>query len=178
MPEARVPTYFSRDGFGKKDFDRFAYFVSKADNKVLVVKPRHEEIALDGEVRVAKHEETGKRLVGLKIIFSNGMIQFEYEPKKADGTTVDEKQKKINMMQINYLRDVIKREDTGQEKDRQIKEVKKPAKIYSESEVADIEKKHAEEIAALKKQNEPAPDEAPSNDQDDGAEGSLEDVLS
>lgn len=130
------PGVINNDKFGSKDFTKFAYFVSKAKNHTVIVKPQLEEIMANGEVKISR-DENGKEMMRVVVEFHNGMIKFEYEPMGFDGE-VDVAMKEMNRIKIEYLRRIVLKEMELSEKSKSIKEVKKPIKLYTEEEVKNL----------------------------------------
>jgi hypothetical protein len=117
------PGIVARDRFGNKDFIKYAYFISKAANHTVIIRPQLEEIMANGEIRVSK-DENGKPIERLYVEFHNGMKRFE--------------KSKENEVFINYLRGIIQNEKDLPENKKSIKEVIKPARLYTEEEVKNL----------------------------------------
>jgi len=103
------------------DFDKYAYFKSKAKNYCVIVKERVEEITASGDKRVAKDDE-GKQMVGLKIEFKNHQKRLE--------------RTKENAGIIKFLEDKCKVEKKGVGKGkRSIEQEFKPVRMIPETEI-------------------------------------------
>ena len=127
---------FITDGM---DFERYAYFSSKAKNFSIIYKARVEELLSTGEKRVAK-DDNGKEMVGERIEFHNGIKRLE--------------KTKENEAKIKFLRDKCEKEKTMPLRSQQLKEIIKPERVYTESETMEMLKKKDEEIKKLKEEKE------------------------
>jgi len=105
------------------DFDKYAYFKSKAKNYCVIVKERVEEITASGDKRVSK-DDNGKEMVGLRIEFHNHQKRIE-RTKENEGI-------------IKFLENKCKEEKTLQKEKRQITQVFKPIKMIPETEIKGI----------------------------------------
>lgn len=118
-----------------KNYEKYAYFVSKARNYSVIFKPCVEEVLADGSRRIAKDDD-GKEMVGLR-------IEFDNYGKRIEKT-------KENMPMIEFLRAKCKGEDVEDPKRQQIKEKHKPIKMVKEDEMNAKLAEKDEEIKKLK----------------------------
>lgn len=131
------------------DFDKFAYFHSKAKNYSIIFIPRVEETLSTGERRIAKcdddsheHYKKGELMSGVRIEFHNGMKRLE--------------KTKENEKMIAFLREKCEEEKMVPLKRQQLKEIEKPIKRIPENEVnAMLADKDAEIERLKKKAGEP-----------------------
>lgn len=119
----------------EKDYEKYAYFVSKAKNYSVIFKPMVEEVLADGSRRIAK-DEKGKEMVGLRIEFDNRMKRIEKTEE--------------NMPMIEFLRKKCEGEAGEDPKRQQIKEEHKPIKMVKEEEMKVKLAEKDEEIKKLK----------------------------
>ena len=110
----------------KKDYKKYAYFVSRAKNFAISIKPDKKKI-IDGEVVFEP---------GLRLEFNNGMLRIE---KTEDNEVVIEK-----------LREKLKNESVVDPKRRLFYEELEPETMLPESKVKEVLEKKNEEIAKLK----------------------------
>jgi hypothetical protein len=110
----------------KKDYKKYAYFVSRAKNFAISIKPDKKKI-IDGEVVFEP---------GLRLEFNNGMLRIE---KTEDNEAVIEK-----------LREKLKNESVVDPKRRLFYEELEPETMLPESKVKEVLEKKNEEIAKLK----------------------------
>ena len=148
----------NQEAHADKDFEKYAYFVSKAKNYSVIMEPRVEDLLSTGERRVAR-DENGKEMAGLRIEFHNGM-------KRVEKTKENEKL-------IAFLREKCEKEKLQPDKDRQLVEVLRPEKVYKETEVKDLISEKDKEIERLKKmagEGEDKADEAEDSEEADEEE--------
>lgn len=131
------PGIVNNDKFGNKDFEKYAYFVSKASNHTVIIKPQLEEIMANGEVKVSR-DEKGKEMLRVMAQFNNGMLRIEYAPVNEFTKKADIAKAKMNKLKIDYLRMLIQKELELSENKKSIKEVKKAPRLYTEEEVANL----------------------------------------
>jgi len=115
-----------------KDYDKFAYFVSRAINYSVIFRPKVQELLATGEWRTAKDDD-GNLMEGYRIEFHNGKLAYE--------------KNELNKSLIEFLRLKIFAERDLPEKRKVIKEETKPIKKIPEDEV---QKMLAEQEAELK----------------------------
>jgi hypothetical protein len=127
-----------------RDYDKYAYFQSKARNYGVVYEPRVEEITASGDRRVAKDDD-GKQMTGIRIEFHNFQKRIERTPE--------------NKKMIEWLEARCKKELTMPLRFQQISQIFKPEKIYKQAEVDEMMDDKDAEIARLKA--EMGKDEAP-----------------
>jgi hypothetical protein len=97
-----------------KDYEKYAYFYSRAKNYGIVMKAEHKR-TVDGEV---------VRDVGIRIEFHNGMLKLEKTKENAE--------------MIKYLRKKIEEEKGVSLYKKSFVEEFKPEKTYTESEVKEL----------------------------------------
>jgi len=113
-----------------KDFSKYAYFVSKAKNFAIVIRPDKKKV-VDGEVQF---------LPGLRMEFNNGMLAVE-------------KTKENNEI-INILRGKIGEYSSIDPKRRPFFEEQPPKEMVPLEKVNEIYSEQNKEIERLKAENE------------------------
>lgn len=126
-----------------KDFDKYAYFESKAKNYGIIYEPRLEEVMASGDKRVAKDDD-GKKMEGIRIEFHNHLKRFD--------------RTKENEKIIKWLEKKCEEELKMPLRSQQLKQIFKPVKMIPETEVKAKFDEQDAEIARLKKElgKEPA----------------------
>jgi hypothetical protein len=114
----------------EKNYEQYAYFVSRAKNFAISIKPDRKKI-VDGEVVFEP---------GLRLEFNNGMLRVE--------------KNKENEVIIEKLREKLKQESVIDPKRRLFYEESEPENMLPESKVKEALNKKNEEIARLKKELE------------------------
>lgn len=113
-----------------KDYKKYAYFISRAKNFAISIKPDRKKI-VDGEVVFES---------GLRLEFNNGMLRLE---KNDENNSIIEK-----------LREKIKDESVLDPKRRTFYEELEPEIMLPESKVKEVLNEKNEEIAELKRKLE------------------------
>lgn len=113
-----------------KDYKKYAYFISRAKNFAISIKPDRKKI-VDGEVVFES---------GLRLEFNNGMLRLE---KNDENNSIIEK-----------LRKKIKDESVLDPKRRTFYEELEPEIMLPESKVKEVLNEKNEEIAELKRKLE------------------------
>ncbi len=113
-----------------KDYKKYAYFISRAKNFAISIKPDRKKI-IDGEVVFEP---------GLRLEFNNGMLRIE---KNEENNSIIEK-----------LREKIKVESVLDPKRRTFYEELEPEIMLPESKVKEVLNEKNEEIAELKRKLE------------------------
>lgn len=113
-----------------KDYKKYAYFISRAKNFAISIKPDRKKI-VDGEVVFES---------GLRLEFNNGMLRLE---KNDENNSIIEK-----------LREKIKDESVLDPKRRTFYEELEPEIMLPESKVKEVLNEKNEEIAELKRRLE------------------------
>ncbi len=130
----------NKDG---RDYDKYVYFASKAQNYTLLWKPRVEEKLATGERRVAK-DEKGNEMGGFRIEFTNRMLRLEKSK---------ENEKKIEFIrarcEADKWFDYPKKTSLMPESRRMLKEVTKPIVKIPEDEVKKMMSGKDEKIKEL-----------------------------
>ena len=120
-----------------KDFEKYAYFESKAKNYGIIYEPRLEEPMASGEKRVATDDD-GKKMEGIRVEFHNHFKRYERK-KKNEGI-------------IKWLEAKCKEELNMPLRFQQIKQIFKPVKMIPETEIkAQLDEKD-KEIENLRKE--------------------------
>jgi len=119
-----------------RDYEKFAYFASRASNCSIIYKPRVEQILASGEKVVAR-DEKGKEMVGHRIEFHNHNLMYE--------------KNELNAPLIQFLRGWIAEEDLLPKNKKLFIEITKPTKQFSEAEVDKMIGEKDAEIVRLKK---------------------------
>ncbi|HNV62180.1 MAG TPA: hypothetical protein PKN54_04445 [Candidatus Cloacimonas acidaminovorans] len=114
----------------EKNYEQYAYFVSRAKNFAISIKPDRKKI-IDGEVVFEP---------GLRLEFNNGMLRIE--------------KNKENEPIIEKLRNKIKEESVLDPKRRLFYEEIEPETMLPESKVKEVLENKNQEIARLKKELE------------------------
>lgn len=113
----------------EKDFDKYAYFVSRASNFAIVIRPDKKRV-VDGEVIFD---------AGLRLEFDNKMLAIE---KTKDNEVILEK-----------LREKLKKEETLDPKRRAFFEETKPVSMIPEDKVKEKLQEKNQKIAELEEEN-------------------------
>lgn len=161
------------------DFDKYAYFHSKAKNYSIVFLPRIEEVLSTGERRVARcdddshpHYKKGEQMAGYRVEFHNFMHRVEINPE-------DAKLKSFNTNLIAFLREKCEDEKLAPLNRQQLKEIEKPIRRIPENEVEAMLAEKDAEIARLKemageKVDAPAGEEKKDTNQEDSTPATTE----
>jgi hypothetical protein len=131
LPELHQPRggrRFVAKIMSEKNYDKYAYFVSRANNFAIVIRPDKKKI-VDGETVFES---------GLRVEFKNKMLRIE---KTED-----------NQFILDVLKEKLKKEEQIDPKRRSFYEETKPESMIPESKVKDALQKKNEEIERLKKE--------------------------
>lgn len=109
----------------EKDYDKYAYFVSKANNFAIVIRPTKKKI-VDGEV---VYEE------GLRLEFNNRMLRIE-KTKENEGV-------------LTKIREKLKNESAMDPKRRAFFEEEEPTAMIPEEKVKEALEEKNKKIAEL-----------------------------
>lgn len=160
LHQPRGESRFIKNVMSEKNFDKYAYFVSRASNFAIVIRPAKKKV-VDGEVIFEE---------GLRLEFNNKMLALE---KTEDNAPIIEK-----------LREKLKKEEIMDPKRRSFFEESKPVAMISEDKVIEKLQEKNDKIAALEAENavlknvnkrvDPmAPVSAPSQPSDDKQETNI-----
>ncbi len=112
-----------------KDFDRYAYFVSKAKNYAICYQPEMKEVDMYGQQREVK--------APIRIEFHNGKKRIEKTPE--------------NQPYIDFLRERIKKEESMDPRSRTLWE-EQPSQVVPKEEHEKSLQEKQKEIERLKKE--------------------------